>query len=118
MTMRKPLFDQEVLELIPWWVEQGATMKEIAEWVGCQVNTLQVMCSRHRISLRKGGYRAQINLSIKPREPISLPESIARLVTRAADKLNRKPEQLISDLLEKITADNLFAAVLDEEGCS
>jgi|SRR3954462_5043589 hypothetical protein len=107
------IFTDEVLARIPELIELGLPVTEVANRLGCNLSSLRVICSRRRISLRKGGYRHQINLTMKT-EPMTLPDSIARLLTKAADKLNRKPEQLVSDLLERIANDNLFDAVLDE----
>ena len=45
-------FTREVLDIIPLWVEMGATRAEIAAAVGTTVGYLDVVCSRYGISLR------------------------------------------------------------------
>jgi hypothetical protein len=44
-------FTPEVCALIPQWLEEGLSREQIAERIGCTMNSLQVSCSKRGISL-------------------------------------------------------------------
>jgi hypothetical protein len=95
----------EVFALIPDLVEQGKTKAEIAETYGVTSGTLQVQCCRRGISLRKGGPRIKLSLSLSDK---------ARIALRTAAQARGKDEtRLARELLETIAKDDLYRAVLD-----
>jgi hypothetical protein len=50
-TGKSTKFTPEVCALIPQWLEEGLSREQIAERVGCSMNSLQVSCSKRGISL-------------------------------------------------------------------
>ena len=100
---------------IPAMIEQGFSKAEIAAMWGVTISTLQVQCSRRGISLRKGGHllpRRQLSL---PDAPLTLTNTALRALRTAARAMGVDEARLASDLLETITKDDLFKAVLDVE---
>src|SRR6476469_8723131 len=55
--MKKPIFTDAVLALIPTLVAQNVRPVEIAEYIGCTFGTLKVQCSKYKISLRTPDWR-------------------------------------------------------------
>jgi hypothetical protein len=106
----------EMYARIPALLEQGMTQTEIAAIYGVKLGSLKVLCSRHGMSLRKGGpVPKRTNLTL-PDEPLPLSDHVLkslREATRAMGK--RSMAWLVSDLLERIVSDDLYKAVLDEE---
>jgi hypothetical protein len=49
----KLIFTPEVLASLPTMLQQGMEDADIAAAIGCNVSTLKVVCSRHKISLRR-----------------------------------------------------------------
>lgn len=108
---------EEMYAAIPELVAGGKTREEIAEQFGLSVNCLAVLCSRRGISLRRAP-----ELALRPKRrrmrnvvhvTISYPVLVA--LQDASARLGRTKETLVANLLEKIAADELFAAVLDED---
>ena len=100
---------------IPAMIEQGFSKAEIAAMWGVKISTLQVQCSRRGVSLRKGGHllpRRQLSL---PAAPLTLSNSALIALQKAALAMGMDVARLASDLLEKITTDDLYRAVLDVE---
>jgi hypothetical protein len=76
---------------------------------------LVVQCSRHGISLRKGGpLPKRPNLTLRD-EPLPLSDSVLKSLCETARLMGTSTAQLAGDLLEKIASDGLYKAVLDEE---
>ena len=100
------------LSSVPSLIEQGLTKYQIADRFGITVGSLTVMCSKRRISLRKGG-------RLKPAGTVTmpLPISLAAMMSlrQAAIARGGDTQRLAIDLLERIATDNLYTAVLDEE---
>ena len=82
---------------------------------GVKISTLQVQCSRRGVSLRKGGHllpRRQLSL---PDAPLTLTNTALMALRTAARAMGVDEARLASDLLETITKDDLYKAVLDVE---
>ncbi len=135
--MRKPIFTNAVLALIPTLVAQNVPPAEIAERIGCTFGTLKVRCSEFKISLRTPDWRDRrrkqrvaepkaTTLTMLPK-PVSSPQPLtvqsSLMLSRVAmSRLRQRAEaggmteaQLASKLLETIGLDDLFDAVLDTE---
>ena len=134
--MRKPMFTDAVLALIPTLVAQNVPPAEIAERVGCTFGTLKRRCSEDKISLRTPDWRDRRKQRLAEpmattvtmlRKPMSGPQprtvqSSLMLSRVAMSRLRQRAEaggmteaQLASKLLETIGLDDLFDAVLDTE---
>jgi hypothetical protein len=60
-TAKATKFTAEVCATIPLWIEQGLSREQIAEKIGCTMNSLQASCSKRGISLwAKGRARTQL----------------------------------------------------------
>jgi hypothetical protein len=106
---------------IPELVAQGLTRGEIAERYGVSTNCLQVLCSRHGVSLRNATPKERKPRRRRMRNIVHVTVSYPVLVALqdAARMYGRaNPETLAADLLERISADRLFMAVLDEDAHS
>ena len=134
--MRKPMFTDAVLALIPTLVAQNVRPAEIAEYIGCTFGTLKVRCSEYKISLRTPDWRDRrkqrlpdpkaTTITTLP-QPVSSPQprtvqSSLMLSRVAMSRLRQRAEaggmtetQLASKLLETIGLDDLFDAVLDTQ---
>jgi hypothetical protein len=100
---------------IPAMIEQGFSKAEIAAMWGVKISTLQVQCSRRGVSLRKGGHllpRRQLSL---PDAPLTLTNTALMALRTAARAMGVDEARLASVLLETITKDDLYKAVLDVE---
>jgi len=132
--MRKPMFTDAVLALIPTLVAQNVPPAEIAERVGCTFGTLQRRCSEDKISLRTPDWRDRrkqrlaepmaTTVTMLPK-PMSSPQprtvqSSLMLSRVAMSRLRQRAEatgmteaELVTKLLEVIAQDDLYDAVLD-----
>ena len=109
----KPKITEEMYSAITPLMAEGKTKHEIAAMCGVTPNTLQVMCHRRGISLRRGGKRPNLTLTD---EPLLLSDGVLKSLREATRSMGRdSTAQLVSDLLEKIASDGLYKAVLDEE---
>ena len=90
-------------DLIRVLIDQGSSDSEIANRLGCTVGTLRVRCSQLKISLRRPG-------------KVILPQAILDQLLRRAALMGVSASALAADLLEEITRDDLFDAVLDRGG--
>jgi hypothetical protein len=99
---------------IPALLEQAKT--EIAAIYGVKLGSLKVLCSRHGISLRKGGpLPKRTNLTLRD-EPLPLSDDVLKSLRAATRAMGKdSTARLVSDLLERIVSDDLYKAVLDEE---
>ena len=108
-----------VLEQIPRLIERGLSPDEIATRIGCTIGTLRVVCSKAKISLRRGG-RRKLTLPSGSRRrgraavALKLPEEAVDVLWHEADKRGLELTALASLLLAMIAQDNLCDAVLDE----
>lgn len=106
---RQAVFTDEVLAAIPMWVSFGASRKEIADALGTTVGSLEQTCIRWGISL-SGGLIA--NLALQR----GLSSDRWLRLRREATERGVPIAQLVVDLMDKIAADDLFDAVLDDRG--
>jgi hypothetical protein len=124
--MRRPIFTDAVLALIPTLVAQNVPPAEIAERVGCTFGTLAARCSEHKISLRTPDWRDRRKQRVaEPKATTVTPRTVqsSLMLSRVAmSRLRQRAEaggmteaQLASKLLETIGLDDLFDAVLDTD---
>ena len=90
--------------LIPVLVEEGLSDLEIASRMGWTVGTLRARCSQLKISLR----RKNVN-----RRQFVLPQAIFDQLHQRAAMMGVSTSALAVELLEVITRDRLYNAVLD-----
>ncbi len=112
----KPKITEEMYAAITTLMAEGKSKHEIAAMCGVTPNTLQVMCHRRGISLRKGGpLPKRTNLTL-PDQPLPLSDTVVKSLREATRSMGKdSTARLVSDLLEKIARDDLYKAVLDEE---
>lgn len=108
--MKKRILTKEVLAGIPAMVARGQRATEIAETLGCKLNTLKVRCSQAGVSLRPPG-----NIR-RPREQrsIRINRAALQLLKDRAAASGMTESAIARELLEIIARDNLFDAVLDK----
>jgi hypothetical protein len=122
---KRRVFTPAIVAQIPIWRDKGLRAEEIAERIGCSLNTLRVRCSKLGISLRPVG---RVEAQQSPKERLfrqhinggrtgfilSLSQNaIARLRKQAA-LLGTSGSGLASKLIEAVAQDDLYEAVLDE----
>ena len=100
----------EMYARIPALLEQGMGKAEIAALYGVTPGSLKVLCSTRGISLRRGGPYERLSFELN--------KDVMKSLRKAARSMGRgqSPARLASDLLKKIASDNLYEAVLDEDG--
>ena len=128
--MRKK-FTHQAASDIRAWLNQGFTAAEIAQKLECTVGTLKVKCSYLGISLRRkkinhpepcSTSRNQAMAPLQSRPTVLGRESVLVALPSWAMKQLRSQAQprhldgaaLAAKLLERIVADDLFEAVLDD----
>jgi hypothetical protein len=92
---------------IPQMLQQGLTKAEIAAHYGIKVTSLESICYRRCVSLRKGGYRRTVPVRLKPHLLAKLRSFAERRGTTESD--------LASHLLQAIISSDLYNAVLDDK---
>ena len=115
--MRKSRITDEMYATIPGLIAQGLTKADIAAQFCVTPGTLQVLCSRRGISLRKEGHhtpRERVTLTDEGLPGLSITKDVLKSLREAARAMDRSAARLVSDLLEKIASDGLYKAVLDE----
>jgi hypothetical protein len=117
-TMRHPkIFTPAALDEIKTMVAQGLDKQLIADKVGCTPGSLKVVCCKNRISLRQPDRKPR---QPKPAEPklTALRLSISHLamlrLQKHASDTGQTATKLAADLLEVITEDGLYDAVIDD----
>jgi fatty acid-binding protein DegV len=117
--MKPRRITDEMYARIPELLERGMTKAEIAAMYRVTPGTLAVFCSQRCISLRTGGRlpsRTKLVLQYKPLS-LTLSGDVLQSLRKAARSMGKdSAARLASDLLEKIVSDNLYKAVLDEDG--
>ena len=108
--MKPRRITDEMFARIPALLELGMTKAEIAAVYRVTPGSLTVLCSQRGISLRRGGPQYEL-LSL------TLHKDILKSLREAARSMGKdSTARLVSALLEKIVSDNLYKAVLDEDG--
>jgi hypothetical protein len=100
-------------------VERGYKRIEIAEYLGVNEATLQVQACKRRISLRKGGRihpSKPMRIRVREKTYAKLSRTAWRDYKAVASIRGIDPMELASRLLETIAAENLYDAVLDDDG--
>jgi hypothetical protein len=108
------IFTPEVFDRISDLVAQGVGAAEIAEKIGCTLNSLRVKCSQQGICLRRQSGHG----SARPpqdRLTIKLPSDIAALLRQQAWKRSTSDRSFATALLAAVLRDNLCDAVIDQE---
>jgi hypothetical protein len=108
------IFTPQIFEQISNLVAQGVGAAEIAQKIGCTLNSLRVKCSQQGICLRR---RSKVPSEGKPQErlPIKLPGDIAVLLHQQAWERGVSAPRFAAALLETILRDNLCDAVIDQD---
>ena len=101
---------ESVVAMIRPWREQGLSTADIAEKIGCTVGTLRVRCSKMKISLRRTE-RERPNSQLLE---IDLPPATLQSLRDKAYIQGTHHSLLVAALLEKISQDNLYDAILDD----
>jgi hypothetical protein len=111
---KRAMFSPLVFSQIRSFVAQGLSAAEIAERIGCKLGSLRVKCSQTGISLRQ--VSATTSASHLPKRlMISLPENVALDLQKQADKKGVSQATLAVALLDAITRDSLYDAVIDRD---
>ena len=92
--------------LIPYFISEGLSDEEIAARMGWTVGTLRVRCSQLKISLRR---------KVSTERHIALPKTIVDQLQQYAATMGLSASSLAIELLEAITKDRLYRAVLDRD---
>jgi hypothetical protein len=104
---RKQILTKEVLAAVPGLVASGMNKRDIAALYGCTPQTLQVQCSRNRISLRPTGSKRPLRIDVSAK--------VVALFNASAEAKGTTSHQIVKRLLEVIVADGLIDAVLDDK---
>jgi hypothetical protein len=95
-------------------VARGFSAAEIADTIGCTLNSLRVKCSGHGISLRRS-FKSAAERRPQGRLAVKLSGDIAALLQREAENLGISTVKFAALLLETIVRDNLYDAVIDQD---
>jgi hypothetical protein len=100
--------------------ENGSSAFEIAQAVGSTAGSVRVVCSRHKIRLRRGRSASRISARLVCAQSVHdvvahIPAPLYAEFHRKAEHLRMSPSVLASNLLIAITLSNIFEAVLDED---
>jgi predicted HicB family RNase H-like nuclease len=108
------IFTPQVFVKILNLVDQGFSAAEIAEKVGCTLNSLRVKCSQQGICLRR---RAKFGPGITRPERLTVRISgnVAVRLEQQAGKQGISGTKFAANLLEAIVRDNLYDAVIDQD---
>jgi hypothetical protein len=118
------IFTPHNLALIRHMAERGNSSEEIAKVIGSTAASVRVVCSHHKIKLRRG--RRRYNGDSKAERvdhgrAMSEHTIVARIPASLYVEFHRKAENLrvpvsvlASNLLAAIAASNIYEAVLDD----
>jgi transposase-like protein len=112
---KRSMFSPAVFLQVRSLVAQGVSTVEIAKTIGCKLGTLRVKCSQNGISLRRRSGSASTQDYVPKRLRIVLPENVKRELQKQAVKMGVSEADLTVALLDAITRDNLYDAVLDSD---
>jgi len=108
------IFTPQVFTEISNLVSQGFSAAEIADKIGCKLNSLRVKCSQQGICLRRQSKLAHEGGS-QERLTIKLSGATAVRLLQQAGKQGVSGTRFAAALLEAIVRDNLYDAVIDQE---
>ena len=114
---RTKIITAAVLQQVPILIDQGLTAPDIARNVGCTLGTLQVVCSKSKISLRqKNPAPAARRVSSDGRTSLTirLNKKMIELLGQEASEKGLSASTLAAKLLKVIVKDGLYNAVLDD----
>lgn len=105
MTRTPSIFTAEVMERVRIMTTLKVSGPEIARKIGCNYESLRVICSRHGITLRRDSDEGDIKVQL----PLEILDSLRKqAVTRGV-----KSSELAADILTAIDIDSLYSAILD-----
>jgi hypothetical protein len=109
------MFTDAVIAALPGMVARGMTLDQMADEIGCTVSTLRVRCSQLKISLQgMSGRRGPIQPNTC-RVSFRITHETMRALRKRADAMKLNADKLAAIVLEIVAADDLWAAVLDNE---
>lgn len=110
------IYTEEVMTAIPLWIAGGATKVEIADALGVSVASLEVVCSIHKISLKRQrisvSSAALILNSILRRE---MSETGWNKLVEAAAARGVTPGDLAVTTVDCVLSEGILESVLDED---
>ena len=124
MLRTRRIFTSENLARLRHMAEGGVSASEIAGTLGSTPGSVRVVCSRHKIKLKRGRRSvvpaAQSVDSFQPRIPdhiirAYLPAPLFGEFSRKAEHLRLSASGLASHLLMAIATSNIYEAVLDDD---
>jgi hypothetical protein len=108
------IFTLQVFNEISKLVAQGLSAAEIADRIGCTLNSLRVKCSQQGICLRR---QSKLASEGRPqgRLTVKLSGDTAVRLQQQAEKQGISGPRFAAALLEAIVRDNLYDAVIDQD---
>jgi hypothetical protein len=108
------IFTPQVYVEISNLVAQGLSAAEIADRIGCTLNSLRVKCSQQGICLRR---QSRLSSEDRPqgRLTVKLSGNTAVRLQEQAAKQGISGTRFAAALLEAVVRDNLYDAVIDQE---
>lgn len=118
------VFTPENLALMRHMAEQGSSASEIASTIGSTPGSVRVVCSHHKIRLKRERRSADPPRQTAVRRMRRMPDHIIRAhipaphfgnFNRKAEHLQLSASDLASNLLTAIATSNIYEAVLDDD---
>jgi hypothetical protein len=121
MNGRRRVFTRQNLALVKQMADQGFSGPEIAKEIGSTPASVRVVCSHHRIRLRRGrGGSARPVPHNQPEHPLQvpvtayMPAALFAGFNSKANDLHQPTSTFASMLLNAIATSDLYRAVLDD----
>jgi len=117
------IFTPHALAVVRQMAERGSSSAEIANAIGSTAASVRVVCSHHKIRLRRGRrYPGRaVSVPSDPVQPMTQHTIVARMPPplyadffRKAEHLQLPVSVLASNLLAAIATSNIYEAVLDD----
>jgi hypothetical protein len=125
MLQKSRIFTPQNLKLLREMAEAGSSAIEIAKTIGSTPASVRVVCSRHKVRLRRRGRPPARKAPLAPlhhTHPLSDHIIVAHMPTALFVEFHRKAEHLqipisilASNLLAAIATSNIYEAVLDDK---
>ena len=121
---RRRIFTSEKLSLMRVMAEQGCSASEIARTIGSTPGSVKVMCSHHKIRLKRGRRHVYPTQQAADCRIHPMPDHIIRAhmpatlfsdFSRKAEDLQLSASSLASNLLAAIASSRIYEAVLDDD---